>query len=109
VKRKNTPGQPNPWTPLPRNKANYKILVLTYPYAVVIPLTLTCNPTRTLSNQIFHLKGFLMDSFTLGPTPKIDFTRTVEHTLVTAWEIEDLQFFLKPLSKLREFNTEFFT
>jgi hypothetical protein len=25
-----------------------------------------------------------MDSFTLWPTPKIDFTRTVEHTQATA-------------------------
>jgi len=41
---------------------------------------MTCNPTRTLPNQIFHLKRFLMDSFTLGPTPKIDFIRTLEHT-----------------------------
>jgi hypothetical protein len=48
-----------------------------------IPLTLTCNQTRMLPNQIFHLKGFLMDSFTLGPTPKIDFTGTLEHTLAT--------------------------
>jgi len=36
------------------------------------------------SHQIFHLKGFLMDSFTLGSTPKIDFTRTLEHTLAPA-------------------------
>jgi len=36
------------------------------------------------------LKGSLMDSFTLGPTPKIDFTRTVEHTSATARELTDL-------------------
>jgi hypothetical protein len=84
VKRKTTPGQSNPGNPLSKNKASYKTLVLTYTYTVVIPLTLTCNPTRTLPNQIFHLKGFLMDSFILGPTPKIDFTRTTEHTLATA-------------------------
>jgi hypothetical protein len=35
-------------------------------------------------NQIFRLKGFLMESFILGPTPKIDFTRKLEHTLVTS-------------------------
>jgi hypothetical protein len=80
MKRKTTPGQPNPRNPLSKNKASYKTLVLTYPYAVVIPLTLKCNPTLMLPNQIFHLKGFLMDSFTLGPTHKIDFTRTLEHT-----------------------------
>jgi hypothetical protein len=44
-----------------------------------------------------------MDSFTLGPIPKIDFTRTVEHTLATAWELSDLWFSVNSLSKLREF------
>jgi len=75
MKRKTTPGQPNLGNPLSKNKASYKTLI-TYPYAVVIPLTLTCNPIRMPPNQIFHLKGFFMDSFTLGLTPKIDFTRT---------------------------------
>jgi hypothetical protein len=41
VKRKTTPGQPNLGTPLSKDKASYKTLVLTYPYAIVIPLTLT--------------------------------------------------------------------
>jgi hypothetical protein len=50
-------------------------------------------------NQISYLKGFLMDSFTLGLTPKIDFTRTVEHTLETASELADLRFSLNTLSK----------
>jgi hypothetical protein len=99
VKRKTTPGQPNPGNPLSKNKASYKTLVLTYPYAVAIPLTLTRSPSWTLSNQIFHLKEFLMDSFTLRPTPKIDFTRTVEQTLVMAWELADLRFSLNTLSK----------
>jgi hypothetical protein len=40
-----------------------------------------------------------MDSFTLGPTPKIDFTRIVEHTLATARELADLRFSLNTLSK----------
>jgi hypothetical protein len=40
---------------------------------VVVPCSLTCNPTRTLSNQVSYLKGSSMESFTLGPTPKIDF------------------------------------
>jgi hypothetical protein len=109
VKRKITPGQPNPGTPLSKNKASYKTLVLTYPYAVVIPLTLTRSLSWTLHNQISYLKGFLMDSFTLEPTPKIDFTRTVEHTPAIAWELADLRFSLNTLSKLREFNTEFCT
>jgi hypothetical protein len=30
------------------------------------------------------LKGSSMDSSTLGPFPKIDFTQTVEHTPATA-------------------------
>jgi hypothetical protein len=109
VKRNTTPRQPNPGNPLSKNKASYKTVVLTYPYAVVIPLTLTRSPSWTLSNQIFHLKGFLMDSFTLGPTPKIGFTRTVEHTSATTWELADLRFSLNTLSKLREFNAEFCT
>jgi hypothetical protein len=50
-----------------------------------------------------------MDSLTLGPTPKIDFTRTVKHTPATAWELADLRFSLNTLSKLREFNIEFCT
>jgi hypothetical protein len=98
-REKTTPRQPNPGNPLSKNKASYKTLVLTQPYVVVIPLTLRCNPTRALPNQIFHLKGFLMDSFTLGPTPKIDFTQTLEHTLAMAWELADLQFSLNILSK----------
>jgi hypothetical protein len=40
-----------------------------------------------------------MDSFTLGPTPKIDFTRTVEHTPAMAGELADLRFSLNTLSK----------
>jgi hypothetical protein len=41
MKRKTTPGQPNSGTPLSKNKASYKALVLTKPIAVVIPLTIT--------------------------------------------------------------------
>jgi hypothetical protein len=41
MKRKTTLGQPNPGNSLSKNKASYKTLILTYPYAVVIPLTLT--------------------------------------------------------------------
>jgi len=40
-----------------------------------------------------------MDSFTLGPTPKIDFTRTVEHTPAAARELVDLQFSPNIISK----------
>jgi hypothetical protein len=41
-----------------------------------------------------------MESFTLGPTPKIDFTRTVEHTPATVRELlVDLQISLNTISK----------
>jgi hypothetical protein len=40
---------------------------------VVVPCSLTCNPTRTLLNQVSYLKVSSMESFILGPTPKIDF------------------------------------
>jgi hypothetical protein len=43
MKRKTTPEWSNPGNPLSKNKASYKTLVLTYPYAVVIHLTLTRN------------------------------------------------------------------
>jgi len=45
MKRKTTLRQSNPGNPLSENKASYKTFVLTYPYAVVIPLTLTRNPS----------------------------------------------------------------
>jgi hypothetical protein len=58
------------------NKASYKAIALTYPYAVIIPGTMTYNTTRTLPNQVTYLKGSSIESFTLGLLPKIDFTRT---------------------------------
>jgi hypothetical protein len=99
VKRKTTPRQPNLANSLSKNKASYKALVLTKPIAVVIPLTITGSPSWMLPNQVSYLKGSLMDSFTLGPTPKIDFTRTVEHTLATVRELADLRFSLNTLSE----------
>jgi hypothetical protein len=45
------------------------------------------------------LKGHSMESFTLGPTNKIDFTRIIEHILTTAIELADLQFSLNTFSK----------
>jgi hypothetical protein len=84
--RKITSGQPNPGNSLSKDKANYKALVLTKPILVIIPLTITRSPSSTLSNQVAYSKGFLMKSFTLRPTPKIDFTRTkVAHTLYALW------------------------
>jgi hypothetical protein len=40
-----------------------------------------------------------MDSFILGPTPKIDFTQTLDHTLAPAWELANLWFSLNTFSK----------
>jgi hypothetical protein len=51
---------------------------------VVVPCSLTCNPTRTLPNQVSYLKGSSMESFTLGLTPKIDF-RCSEATAHLQW------------------------
>jgi len=73
--------------------------ILTKPIVVVIPLTITRSLSWTLPNQVCYLKGSLMESFTLGPTPKIDFTRTVEHTPATTRELTDLQISLNTLSK----------
>jgi hypothetical protein len=42
-----------------------------------------------------------MDSFTLGPTPKIDFTQAVEHTPATAWKLANLSSFTGNLKLLR--------
>jgi len=63
-------------------------LILTYPDATIVPMTLTRNPLGTLLNQVSYLKRSSMESFTLGLTPKIDFT-----------QIADLQFSLNTLSK----------
>jgi len=52
-----------------------------------------------LSNQVSYLKESLMESFTLGPIPKIDFTRIVKHTPAMARELADLQISLNTLSK----------
>jgi hypothetical protein len=56
------------------DEARYKIVTLTCTDAVVVPCSLTCNPTRMLPNQVSYLKGSSMESFILGPTPKIDFS-----------------------------------
>jgi hypothetical protein len=45
MKRKITPGQPNPGNPLSKNKSSYKALVLTKPIAIVITLTIPRNPS----------------------------------------------------------------
>jgi hypothetical protein len=59
------------------DKARYKAITLTYPDVVVVPCSLTCSLTRTLPNQVSYLKGSSMESFTLGPTPKVDFSCSI--------------------------------
>jgi len=61
------------------DEARYKIVTLTCTDVVVVPCSLTCNPIRTLPNQVSYLKGSSMESFTLGPTPKIDFRCSATH------------------------------
>jgi hypothetical protein len=39
------------------DKASYKAVALTYPNAMVVPWTLTCNPTRTPPNQLSTWMG----------------------------------------------------
>jgi hypothetical protein len=39
------------------DKARYKAVTLTYTDAVVVPCSLTCNPTRSLPNQVHLPKG----------------------------------------------------
>jgi hypothetical protein len=55
------------------DKAKYKIVTLTCTDAVVVPCSLTCNPTQMLPNQVTYLKGSSMESFILETTSKIDF------------------------------------
>jgi hypothetical protein len=43
------------------DKARYKAITLTYTDAVAVPCSLTCNPTRTLPNQVSYLKGSSME------------------------------------------------
>jgi hypothetical protein len=39
------------------DKARYKAVTLTYTDAVVVPYSITCNPTRTLPNQVHLSEG----------------------------------------------------
>jgi hypothetical protein len=48
-----------------------------------------------------------MDSFTLRPTPKIDFTQFVEHTPATVRELADFRFSLNTSLITMEFIIEF--
>jgi hypothetical protein len=81
IKRKTTQDSQTHDIHYSEDKASYKAVALKYPYAVVVPWTLTCNPTRTLPNQVTYFNGSSMESFTLGPTPKIDFNFSTTTTL----------------------------
>jgi hypothetical protein len=59
------------------DKASYKAVALTYSYAAVVPWILTCNPIQTPPNQVTYLKGSSVESFTLGPISKIDFSFSI--------------------------------
>jgi hypothetical protein len=61
------------------DEARYKIVTLTCTDAVVIPCSLTCNPIRTLPNQVSYLKGSSIEFLTLEPTSKIDFSFSAAH------------------------------
>jgi hypothetical protein len=61
------------------DEARYKIVTLTCTDAVVVPCSLTCNPTLTLPNQVSYLKGSSMEFLTLEPTSKIDFSCSATH------------------------------
>jgi hypothetical protein len=61
------------------DEARYKIVTLACIDVVVVPYSLTCITTRMLPNQVSYLKGSSMESFTLGPTPKIDFRCRAAH------------------------------
>jgi hypothetical protein len=91
------------------DKSSYKAVALTYPYAVVVLWTLTCNPTWTPLNQVSYLKGSSMESFILGLFPKIDFIRTQQQhfwqQLESNW-ISTTTPKIYSLSTMR-FNTEF--
>jgi hypothetical protein len=50
------------------------------PDAAIVSSTLTCNLTRTPPNQVTYLKGSSIESFTLGPTPKIEFNFSIGAT-----------------------------
>jgi len=62
------------------------------PNAVVVPCSLTCNPTRTPPNQVSYLMGSSMESFTLGTTPKIDFSLSAAtaHTATASERLDQL-------------------
>jgi hypothetical protein len=44
-----------------KDEARYKIVTLTCTDAVFVPCSLTCNPTRTLPNQVSYLKRSSME------------------------------------------------
>jgi len=91
------------------DKASYKAVVLTYPCAVVVPWTLTCNPTWTPPNQVTYFNGSSMESFTLGILPKIDFNMSRVTGLRQQLESKLISTITPKIFSLssKELNTEF--
>jgi len=88
------------------DKASYKAVALTYPYAVVVPWTLTHNPMRMPPNQVTYLKGSSMESFT-SPSDRLHTNTTT--TLRQRLESKRISIITPKIYSLSttEFNTEF--
>jgi hypothetical protein len=52
-----------------KDKARYKAVTLTYTDTVVVPCSITCNPTRTLPNQVHLPEGVFIGIFYLRANP----------------------------------------
>jgi hypothetical protein len=61
------------------DEVRYRIVTLTCTDVVVVPCSLTCNPTQMLPNQVSYQKGSSMEFLTLEPTSKIDFSCSASH------------------------------
>jgi hypothetical protein len=108
INKKTTPGQANPWYPLFRRQSLYIDSITHIPDAAIVSSTLTCNPTQTPPNQVTYLKESSMESFILGPTPKIDFSSHSNSTrkLLESEQIITITSKINSLSTM-EFTTEF--
>jgi len=70
--------------------AGYKAVVLTYPQAVVVPLTLSCTYTWVPPNETSCLKGSSMDFFRLEFLPKLDLQRLIKLHTITLRELANI-------------------
>jgi hypothetical protein len=103
--RKTTPGQPNPgYLHYSEDKTSYKVVALTYPWCSGRTLNSNVSPNMNASQPSLLPEGSSMESFTLGPTPKIDFKSAQQWLQRDKLSTITLQF--NSLST-KEFNTEF--